>query len=574
MKEFNSYFLGDDFLSNQTLLFLKETYWKDYLKIKKRKYFLFLPHKWKFFWQYKNIDKLKIKNNERYLQRKLIETQTRFQNVKGYSLDLEQRICILREEDSTLVIAGAGSGKSLTILGKVCYLIEERGLKETEILCLSFTKASSKALENSIFQSSGYHVPVLTFHKLALSLLQSEELTIATPNLLEWIIEEFYQSMIYSLPILLKMTMQYFKPNSQGTEEEYQGMLHQKQFQLFQKKISQFIHLFKANKENEELLLEYLKKTNSKKEYTFLLNVIIIWHIYKMELTSTGEMDFDDMIQKATTLLKEKELRLPYRYLIIDEYQDSSLLRCRLIQQIIKQTHAKIMAVGDDFQSIYRFSGCDLEIFLNFPNYFPHPDILKITNTYRNSQELIDVAGKFVMKNKRQLKKNLISKKNLEKPFKLIYYEKEKETFLGFLEYLQTCGKKEFLVLGRNRKDIYSLLSPAIFFKDSYYYYKNLKFQYMTIHQSKGLEAEFTVLIHLENSIMGFPNKLEEDPVFRFLHFEKEAIAYEEERRLFYVAITRTKNENYLFIPKNKESLFIKELKRDYSSKIEILCID
>ena len=280
-----------------------------------------------------------------------------------------------------------------------------------------------------------------------------------------------------------------------------------------------------------------------------------------------------DNILKAIQFLKTGKRILPYQYVIIDEYQDSSLLRCKLIQVLLQKTNAKIMAVGDDFQSIYRFSGCNLEIFLNFEKYFSHPDILFITNTYRNSQELIDIAGKFIMKNKNQIKKSLYSNKHLEKPIKIIYYEKEQEVLENVLIYLEKKNKKKVLILGRNRKDIYPFLTPNIQWKENCYYYHDISFLYMTVHQSKGLEEEYVILISLENSMTGFPNKLENDSIFRFLDEKKESYAYEEERRLFYVALTRTKNENYLLVPKKKESIFVKELIRDFKDKIEFLSI-
>ena len=176
------------------------------------------------------------------------------------------------------------------------------------------------------------------------------------------------------------------------------------------------------------------------------------------------------------------------------------------------------------------------------------------------------------MKNKNQIKKELHSNKHSYKPIKFVYYENQKDTFLKLLTYLAQNNKKKILVLGRNRKDIYSLLTPSITFQNNRYYYKNIEFQYMTVHQSKGLEEECVILIHLENSIMGFPNKLEEDNIFRLLQ-SSETFAYEEERRLFYVALTRTKNENYLLIPTENESIFVKELKRDFSEKIENISI-
>lgn len=573
MSKFQENFLGDSYLSNHSIQKLKQNYFEDFTFIKRKKYLLLFPKKRKFYFQYKNIEKLKEQNNSIYLKKKLEETKDFLSHIKGYSLDDNQRKCVLSEEDALLVVAGAGSGKSLTILAKVCYLIEYLGYKEQEILCISFTNASSKNLEDSIQKHYGYTIPVYTFHKLALKILENEQFKIASSNLLEYIIEEFYNGIIYQYPKLITMVVNYFYPNKEGTKEQYNLLLKDKKFILFQKKIAQFIHLFKANKEDESLLFQYLKKVFSKQEYYFLIHVIIIWTLYKIELQSQKEIDFDDMIIKAIDYLKTQETFPQYRYIIIDEYQDSSLLRCKLIQVLSEKSNSKIMVVGDDFQSIYRFSGCDLEVFLNFANYFQNPDILFITNTYRNSQELINVAGSFIMKNKNQLPKQLHSSKHFQKPIKIIYYENQKEKFEHLLDNLGKQEKNKILVLGRNRKDINDILSPNILLKDGTYFYKNISFSYMTVHQSKGLEAECVILIHLENSIMGFPNKLENDNVFRFLNPKRESFAYEEERRLFYVALTRTKNENYLLVPKNKESLFVKEILRDYPNQIEIISI-
>lgn len=572
MKNFNEHFLGTQYISNHILSNIKEDYLSEFEKINRRKYLLFFPKKRKFWKQYKNIDKLKVQNNTIYIEKKLEETKDFLSHIKGYSLDTNQRKCVLNEEDALLVVAGAGSGKSLTIIAKICYLIEYLGYKENEILCISFTNASSKSLEDSIKKHYGYSISVYTFHKLALKILENETFQITNPDLLEYLIDEFYHSIIFNFPKLLIMVVKYFSPSLEGTKEQYLNLLNQKKFLLFQRKISQFIHLFKANKEDENLLYEYLKKVFLIQEYYFLIQVIVIWDLYKLELVSQREIDFDDMILKAITYLQEKENFLQYRYIIIDEYQDSSLLRCKLIQVLLEKTESKIMAVGDDFQSIYRFSGCDLEIFLNFQKYFPNPDILLITNTYRNSQELIDIAGSFIMKNKSQIKKQLHSDKHFLKPIKIVYYENQKDTFLKLLNYLSRKDKKHILVLGRNRKDMNDILSPQITFQNEYHY-QNITFHYMTVHQSKGLEEDCVILLHLENSMMGFPNKLEDDRIFRFLNSNKETFAYEEERRLFYVALTRTKNENYLLVPKNKESIFVKELLRDNSNQIEILSI-
>jgi len=312
MKKFYSLFSGYEYLSNKKLEQIKKYYFHYFKNIKKRKYWLIIPSKRKFYFGYQNIDKLKVKNNNIYLEKKLKETEHFLNHIKGYSLDINQRKCVLNEEDNLLVVAGAGSGKSLTIIAKICYLIEYLGYKENEILCISFTNASSKSLEESIQKHYHYNIKVHTFHKLALTILKDKDLKIASPDLLDYLIEEFYHSIILRCPKLLEIVVQYFYPYQEGTIEQYKMLLPQKKFLLFQRKIAQFIRLFKANQQEESLLYSFLQKVFSKQEYQFLVNVIVIWNLYKEELQSQKEIDFDDMILEAIAYLKENNIPLLY----------------------------------------------------------------------------------------------------------------------------------------------------------------------------------------------------------------------------------------------------------------------
>ena len=126
---------------------------------------------------------------------------------------------------------------------------------------------------------------------------------------------------------------------------------------------------------------------------------------YNEHLEAEGDIDFSDMINKATELVRKGYAVHPYKWVIIDEYQDISVSRFNLVKAIIDQTNAKLLCVGDDWQSIYRFTGSDISLFTKFPNYFGKSEIMRIEKTYRNSQQLIDIAGDFIMKNSNQFKK-------------------------------------------------------------------------------------------------------------------------------------------------------------------------
>lgn len=341
--------------------------------------------------------------------------------------------------------------------------------------------------------------------------------------------------------------------------------------------IATFINLFKSNNYLISHFNYILKKMkyfiNIKKHYhdKYLILIILnIYLLYEDELQKENALDFNDMINKSITVLKKYGLKKNWKYIIIDEFQDTSLTKLNMIKELIKITNAKFLAVGDDFQSIYRFTGCDLNIFLSFPNYFTDAKIFQIINTYRNPQELINVAGSFIMKNKYQQQKQLKSYKHLSKPI-IIYYSKNKVAALkDILLRLSTNGCKEIMVLGRNNKDINYFIDQNFSKKEDFYTYQNIQFRYLTIHRSKGLESENVIIINLENKLLGMPTKIKDEAILKYVNNNKDFYPFEEERRLFYVALTRTKNKVYLIAPYKNESIFIKELKK-YNQYIKII---
>lgn len=282
--------------------------------------------------------------------------------------------------------------------------------------------------------------------------------------------------------------------------------------------------------------------------------------------------DFSDMIYYANLYINRiaKNNDLNFEYIIIDEYQDISEDRYRLTKNIAIRNTAKVVAVGDDWQSIFAFAGSKIEYIYNFLNYFPGAKLLRITNTYRNSQELIDYSGTFIMKNSSQIKKNLISSKSVDRPIRFITFEEdgEKEKLKALIRQIHKENREHnILILARTNKmidDCYSdpELKDDIGTKITYIGYEDISIDGMTIHKSKGLTADEVIIIGLDTSFPStragifwleniFKNKLPE-----------EKVPFAEERRLFYVALTRTKNHVYLLTNTNPKlrSAFINEI--------------
>lgn len=535
--------------------YLKEKY--EYLyRIIKRKIFKSKTQR-KFIKHYKHLDKFINKYNKKNIKNNL--NLDLFNNINGISIDNNQRKAVLTDEINNLVIAGAGSGKTLTIVAKIKYLTNIKNINKKEILCISFTNESCNSLKNKID-----NIEVLTFHKLALKILNKKKYNISNISL-EYIVDEYFKSIIYNNESMIVKVLKIYKykPNINN----YQIFLKSKHYKQLQNIIITFINIFKTNNYSLEKILK-IKKNNNKDLLSIILDIYIL---YEQELKSINSIDFNDMINKATKEVFKHKIVLPYKYIIIDEFQDTSYQRYNLIKTIIDNNHAKLIVVGDDWQSIYGFTGCNLDIFINFEKYFGYTKKIYLNNTYRNSQELIDTASKFILKNKKQLKKKLISNKHINKPIKIIY---EKENILEYLiEYIIKQGIKNILILGRNNNDIYKYLNNNLSINNeiiTYKHNKNILIKYLTVHKSKGLEEETVILINLVDNILGFPNQIKNNNIIELLN-DYKIDNQEEERRLFYVALTRTKGNTYLIIPNKNISTFAQEIIKENKKNIEYI---
>lgn len=443
----------------------------------------------------------------------------------------EQQKAVLSLND-TLLIAGAGSGKTHTIINKINYLIDNNIYKEKEILVIYFTNESV----NDIKRKCDKEIDITTFHKLAINIIKDENYHLAG-NTLDYIINEYFES--------------YTKTNKK-TNQIIKRICIETTISNLKTYIKTFINLYKANYSSIDTLWNLYNKSHFiNKDY--LKIILDIYLIYQRELESSGTHDFNDLIINAEKLISNNIKKVPYKFIIIDEFQDTSYTRLNLVLAIKKINNAKIFFVGDDYQSIYRFSGLDLNIFLNIKEYIPEITILKLVMNYRNNQETINLANKFIMQNKKQIEKTVICQKNLNKPIKIINFSNKQTIINKIIPNLFGTT----LIMGRNNKD-----------KDDYNIKETENLKFLTIHKSKGLEFDNTIIINLENKTNGFPSRIP-NPKLLDKIIKTDSYPDEEERRLFYVALTRSKNYTYLLVPKNNPSIFITEIKKYGKEYIE-----
>lgn len=467
-------------------------------------------------------------------------------------LDRYQKKVVKCDCKNLLVVAGAGSGKTFTIVQKIKYLIS-KGIKSDEILCISFTKAAALSLKNKL-KEEGVFNEVKTFHGLGFQIIKScERVNLVSDTVLRDFVLKYVDN-FDNLDVLCNaFFMEFGSGDSKILKNEILRNSKYKMYLVYT--IVTFINLFKGNNSHFENFFRLNKKVNNfrkQKRHKIFLNLVKKIYIhYEDYLRSSNLIDFHDMINKAIEVIKKDGI-YPYKYVIIDEYQDVSLNKCELIRTIQISSGCKVMAVGDDWQSIYRFTGSDINVFIDFKNYFYPAKIIKLKRTYRNCNELLKVTSSFITKNPYQIRKRVKSYKHLDKPIEIFYYDNDVNEV-----WSNICLEGKTFILGRNNKDV--KMVPFIS--------SNMKF--MTVHKSKGLESDNVIVLNLENKVDGFPSKILPSEFLMYFSGD-DNYAYAEERRLFYVALTRSKGKVVLLVKRDNPSIFIYELIKNYKKYIKI----
>lgn len=718
-------------------------------------------------------------HNNKYISRHLVSEKDYLDKIliecdPTISLDDEQREVVLSDEDHTLVIAGAGAGKTTTIAAKVRYLVEKQKISPQKILIISFTNKAVGELRERINDNLHIDCPITTFHSTGYAILKKSDTLnqrIVDSGYMYKVINEYLKSKALSNSNLVNKLVlffgsyfsapyegdklnDYFQFISNADFSTLRSDLHEYIQQIISRRdqkaltinnevlrsfeevrIANFLYLnnidyeyepiyqyrildankpytpdFKikqgdkcsyiehfgitesgqSNRYTQEELNKYKSRINDKillhrshktdliytfskyndhrdyiehlkdqllqrgysiqprpatevykkladteeNKYIFRLTILICNFIsnfktqgypfeqfdkfrastknirtdlfleicsvcyleYQKALKENHCIDFQDMINESANIIHKRLISqdmLDFKYIIVDEYQDISRQRYNLIKELSQLCHAKIVAVGDDWQSIYAFSGSILSLFTRFSQEVGYAQELKITHTYRNAQEIIDIAGTFIQKNSSQIKKELISPKRISNPVIIQTYSEDtikgqkggryynlaievEKAIENIIEYNNQEIKHRvasILLIGRYGFDARHLCVSSKFTYDeksgkiySTKYSNQVKLQFLTAHSSKGLSAENVIIINAKDEIYGFPSKVDDDPVLNLVVSNDQSYNYAEERRLFYVALTRTKNRVFIITPEKRPSEFIKELLRDTQS--------
>ena len=531
--------------------------------------------------EYHQIEDLPVE-----LKNELEENASFFDNFDGKSLDDQQRIaCVLNDCDLE-IIAGAGTGKTHTLLAKAAYLIEKKNVAPDDILFLSF----SKSCVEELIERLNYDVPTSTIHAYGLSLIDEyREKEVFDGWGFKKIFDEYLETASdKQISDIKDYCMENLKSDDMikliELDTEIEKFNHMVSKSRISSRIRSFIDLFKGkgygisdfNKIKSKCKQEfetregnYYTEENYLRNMAFIQLVEPVYRFYESYLHRNHLIDFNDMINKAIGLIENEGLSNNFKYVFVDEYQDMSYKNFQFIKTLKESCNANLVVVGDDWQSIYGFRDSDISLFNDFCDYFPNANRVFIEKTYRNPQELIDIAGKFIMKNDSQFKKSLKSDSSIEKPVKIVYDE-DPDSIYNLINNLSKDSERVF-ILGRHNGDIDDFIFGTDLTKKSKKEYKQItnsygsidNVEYRTVHKAKGLEADYVVLINVFDQQVGFPNKLYPPYFMNLMHDWDYDKKLEEERRLFYVAITRAKKGVYIFTRDYKQSEYIDELIED-----------
>lgn len=711
-----------------------------------------------------NLEKsetIRKKYNQNFIEHELNECNDLFSDIDNASLDEQQRMAIVKNEDNNLVIAGAGSGKTTTVAGKVTYLVNRWKIKSDEILLITYTRKAADEMRERIKKKMGVNIEVNTFHSFGRKVIG--EVTRKMPSVIEeadfsaqmknifadlmiqpgfaekvikFITEyrlepkdaddfkshgeyinylkdqnvtsyktvekeingritilrekcksleevkianflflnsvEYHYEAPYKYPTADNTYAQYrpdfYLPGSdiyiehfgiinkeydvpkwfsaadyttpkekykagidwkREKHEEYQtklvetysyenrndsllSNLQQKleaygvifkprtneeiweilnsvakdEVSALDTLLSTFLNLFKSNNYQISLVkAEINRQKNNELKNRHLLFISIFEPIldkYNEYLKSKNLIDFSDMINQAAAYINEKKFNSKYKYIIIDEFQDTSVGRYHLVKSLLDNNpSSKLFAVGDDWQSIYRFAGSDISLFTEFEKYFGATEISRIETTYRFGDKMIDLSSEFILKNPNQTEKQLRPFTiNETQPLEILYSEgfgtDDPQPLIDALRKIDAEVSpenqvKKIIALSRynhfikpykERQDLFQVRfdQNENKYKIIYKELPHLTVEYLTVHRSKGLQADYVILLNCVSGQYGFPSEQADDPVLNLLLSKSDQFMNGEERRLFYVALTRAKKKTYITTNTIYTSKFVKEI--------------
>lgn len=373
-----------------------------------------------------------------------------------------------------------------------------------------------------------------------------------------------------------RLPADYHKTITLTYREEFNG--YHEDVKKFIVQIMRITNMMKVENIDPQNVLQKAKEDQHERVRVFYELAIPIVQKYVAYCTDKSYLDFNDLISRTASLFRNhpdisNKYKSKFKYILVDEFQDVNNLQVDLIKLMLTDD-AQLFCVGDDWQSIYGFRGSNVSYIIDFEKHFAEAKVIKLDLNYRSTQHIVGASNEVIRHNKFKVEKAIRSSKQSEHKI-VVFAGNTKEDNITFV--IEEVRK--FMDEGMKSEDILFLYRRSKMFVNTYdqdnsYFHRlraeGLKVQGKTIHAAKGLEARVVFILGLTEGDGGFPDVWLEDRIFQTIKKANHDLLMEEERRLFYVAMTRAQEKLYLITEKGNESSFLKEIPESFTVKTSI----
>ncbi|HDC4458217.1 TPA: DNA helicase IV [Enterobacter asburiae] len=508
-------------------------------------------------------DKSRLAHNQAWTDAMLTQYADFFSTVESSPLNPAQARAVVNGEKSLLVLAGAGSGKTSVLVARAGWLLTTGEAVADQILLLAFGRKAAQEMDERIQERLHTRdITARTFHALALHIIQQGSKKVPSISKLENDAQARQALFIKTWRQQCSEKKAQAKGWRQWLEEELGWEVSEGSFWQDDKlarrlgsRLDRWVSLMLMHGGTQAEMIESAPEAIRdlfSKRVKLMAPLLKAW---KTALKEENAVDFSGLIHQAIIILEKGRFVSPWKHILVDEFQDISPQRAALLSALRAQNkHTSLFAVGDDWQAIYRFSGAQLSLTTAFHHYFGEGDRSDLDTTYRFNSRIGEIANRFIQQNPHQLAKPLNSLRPGDKKAVTLLADDQLEPLLDKLSGYAKPDER-ILVLAR-----YHHLKPAALEKAATRWPK-LQLEFMTIHASKGQQADYVIVVGLKEGSDGFPAPARESVMEEALLPVPKDFPDAEERRLLYVAITRARHRVWLLFNKEEPSVFVDILK-------------
>ena len=500
--------------------------------------------------------------NQAWTERVINDQRDFFASVESSPLNDSQCRAVVNGEESVLVLAGAGSGKTSVLVARAGWLLRRQEALPEQILLLAFGRQAADEMNTRIkerLHTEG--IKAKTFHALALHIIQEGSKKTPKISKLETdskarrtLLVKTWQQQCAEKKVQASGWRQWLSEELEWEVPEGDYWKNHALAERLGSRLERWLGLMRTHGGSQAEMIEQAPEDLRdifQKRVRLMAPLLKAW---KAKLKEEDAVDFSGLIHQAVNILQKGRFISPWKHILVDEFQDISPQRALLLSTLRQQnSQTSLFAVGDDWQAIYRFSGAELSLTTAFSENFGEGAQCALDTTYRFNDRIGEIANTFVQQNPAQLKKPLNSLTKGNKKSVVILPEDQLAALLDKLSGF-AAEDERILILAR-----YHHLRPELLQMASTRWPK-LTLEFMTIHASKGQQAEYVIIVGLHDGNDGFPAAARESVMERVLLPVPEDFADAEERRLLYVAITRARHQVWLMQDKQRPSVFVEQL--------------